>query len=89
VASGELAGLQREVKKEPVLALDGGPGGLTVIDRIAAEARAWLADGGLLALEIGDAQGPQVKDILVRAGYREVTIERDLARLDRLAFARI
>ena len=89
VKSGELKGLQREVQKEPTLALDGGPEGLDVIARIAAEAKAWLADGGRLALEIGDAQGPQVKDILVRAGYRDVVIERDLARLDRLAFARI
>jgi release factor glutamine methyltransferase len=88
VKSAELKGLQREVQKEPTLALDGGPEGLTVIARIAAEARAWLEDGGRLALEIGDAQGPQVKDILVRAGYRDVVIERDLARLDRLAFAR-
>jgi release factor glutamine methyltransferase len=88
VASHELAGLQREVQKEPRLALDGGPEGLAVIQRIADGAKDWLAPGGLLALEIGDGQGPQVKDILVRAGYREVTIERDLARLDRLAFAR-
>ena len=88
VKTGEMKGLQREVQKEPVLALDGGPEGLDVITRIAAEAKAWLADGGLLALEIGDAQGPQVKDILTRAGYRDVIIERDLARLDRLAFAR-
>jgi release factor glutamine methyltransferase len=88
VKSGELAGLQKEVQKEPMLALDGGPEGLDVIARIADGAKTWLADGGLLALEIGDAQGPQVKDILVRAGYRDVVIERDLARLDRLAFAR-
>ena len=87
VKTGELKGLQKEVQKEPVLALDGGPEGLDVIQRIADGANAWLADGGLLALEIGDAQGPQVKEILVRAGYRDVAIERDLARLDRLAFA--
>jgi release factor glutamine methyltransferase len=88
VKTGELAGLQREVQKEPKLALDGGPEGLDVIQRIADGAKSRLEAGGLLALEIGDAQGPQVKEILTRAGYRDVVIEKDLARLDRLAFAR-
>lgn len=88
VKTGELAGLQREVQKEPKLALDGGPEGLTIVQRIADQAKAWLEAGGLLALEIGDAQGPQVRELLMRAGYRDVVIERDLARLDRLAFAR-
>lgn len=88
IASGELSTLQREVKQEPRLALDGGPDGLDLIRRVAEGGRERLEVGGLLALEIGDAQGPMVKDILVRAGYRDVVIERDLARLDRLAFGR-
>jgi release factor glutamine methyltransferase len=85
VKASALGSLQREVQREPKAALDGGPDGLDLIRRIAAEAK---ERGGLLALEIGDDQGEPVKDILMRAGYRDVTIEKDLARLDRLAFGR-
>lgn len=88
VKSGELATLQREVQREPKLALDGGPDGLDVVRRIATEAVAWLKAGGSLALEIGDGQGDSVRDILMRAGYHDVVIEKDLARLDRLAFGK-
>jgi release factor glutamine methyltransferase len=88
VKTGELSGLQREVQREPRTALDGGEDGLDVVRRIATGAVAWLKAGGSLALEIGDGQGDAVRDILTRAGYHEVVIERDLARLDRLAFAR-
>lgn len=88
VKTGELASLQREVQREPKSALDGGRDGLDFVRRIADGARARLKSGGLLALEIGDDQGPQVNEILTRAGYREVRVEKDLARLDRLALAR-
>ncbi len=86
VKHGDLATLQKEVRKEPALALDGGADGLDVVRRIADGAHRALKRGGWLALEIGDEQGSAVKDILVRAGYHGVRVEKDLARLDRLAF---
>jgi release factor glutamine methyltransferase len=88
VKSQELPTLQREVQREPKLALDGGADGLSVIRRIAEGAPARLKPGGTLALEIGDGQGDAVRDILTRSGYHAVAIERDLARLDRLAFGK-
>jgi release factor glutamine methyltransferase len=88
IRTGELPGLQREVQREPRLALDGGPDGLEVLRRIAAGALAVLAPGGLLALELSDEQGAAVKTLLEDAGYREVAVEKDLARQDRLALAR-
>ncbi len=87
IKSSAIASLQREVQREPRLALDGGEDGLALIRRIADGAQPWLKPGGLLAMEIGDDQGPQVKELLTRAGYREVRVEKDLARLDRLALA--
>ena len=89
VKTAELPTLQKEVQREPRAALDGGADGLTVLRRIASDAKAWLKPGGLLALEIGDEEGPAVSDILMRAGYREVRVDKDLARLDRLAFGRL
>jgi release factor glutamine methyltransferase len=86
VATGELAGLAPEVKREPRLALDGGPDGLAVIRRVVEGARGVLRPGGLLALEIGDQQGPAVQALLQGAGYENARVEKDLQRHDRLAF---
>jgi release factor glutamine methyltransferase len=86
VARADLPTLSREVRREPALALDGGEDGLEVIRRILAGAQHHLVPGGLLALEIGETQGSQVRSLLEGAGYGSVTVERDLARHDRLAF---
>ncbi len=88
IATGELAGLQREVQKEPKLALDGGADGLVLLGKIVEQATARLKPGGLLALELGDDQGAAVQTQLTRSAYLDVRIEKDLARLDRLAFGR-
>lgn len=86
IKRAELPGLQKEVLREPTLALDGGDDGLDFVRRIAEGSHAALKPGGWVALEIGDEQGEAVKQMLTRAGYRAVRVERDLARLDRLAF---
>lgn len=88
IARGELAGLQKEVRQEPALALDGGPDGLDVVRRVIDGAGERLKPGGWLALEIGDDQGEGVMGLMARAGYLEVRLERDLARLDRLVCGR-
>jgi release factor glutamine methyltransferase len=87
VKRGDLAGLQKEVRKEPREALDGGEDGLDFVRRIAEGSHAALKRGGWLALEIGDEQGEAVKQVLTRAGYHAVRVDKDLSRLDRLAFA--
>jgi release factor glutamine methyltransferase len=86
VRTGDLAGLQAEVQREPRLALDGGPEGLSVLQRVVEGAFAHLLPGGLLALEIGEEQGAQVRDLLQSRGYERVRIEVDLERRDRMAF---
>lgn len=88
VKASEIAGLQKEVQKEPRLALDGGDDGLSIIRRLIAGAKGRLKAGGLLALEIGDDQGPALLELLQQADYRDARIEKDLARHDRLALAR-
>jgi len=86
VRSGDLPGLQREVRREPARALDGGPDGLHVIRRLLDAAFDRLAPEGLLALEIGEDQGDAVRDLLVARGYERVRIARDLERRERMAF---
>jgi len=88
VKTGDLKTLQREVQREPKEALDGGPEGVTLIARLVKDALPRLKPGGLLAMEIGEDEGAAVKELLVRAGYHDVKIEKDLARHDRLAMGR-
>lgn len=84
----ELPSLQKEVQKEPKLALDGGVDGLVVIRPLVAAAMPRLKAGGTLALEISDDQGAAVKSLLDAAGAVDTRIVKDLARLDRMVFGR-
>ncbi|AEI68384.1 peptide chain release factor N(5)-glutamine methyltransferase [Corallococcus macrosporus] len=86
IASGEIPGLSAEVRREPKLALDGGPDGLVAVRRVVTGARQWLEPGGLLAMEIGEDQGPAVLEFLRAAGYADARVEKDLERRERMAF---
>jgi release factor glutamine methyltransferase len=88
IPSALIPGLSREVRREPRLALDGGVDGLTLVRRITSQARGWLKPGGLLAMEISEGQGGAVKALLTEAGYQQVRVEADLARLERLVFGK-
>lgn len=88
VKTGDLATLQKEVRQEPREALDGGPDGVTLIARVIEGALPRLKPGGLLALEIAEDEGTAVRELLTRAGYHDVKIEKDLARHERLALGR-
>ena len=55
---------------EPRLALDGGPDGFAVFDRLVAEAPAWLNPGGYLLIEIGSPQEAPARERIGRnSGY--------------------
>jgi release factor glutamine methyltransferase len=86
IASGEIPTLSAEVRREPHMALDGGPDGLVLIRKVIEGARRVLKPGGLLAMEIGETQGEAVKALLQAAGYDDARVEKDLERRDRLAF---
>lgn len=72
-------------RREPALALDGGPHGLKIIERLLIDARPRLAPGGLLLLEIETSQGQAVSS-LAQDIYPSATVHllRDLADRDRL-----
>ena len=86
IATGEIPGLSAEVRREPRLALDGGPDGLGLLRRVIDGARRHLNPGGLLAMEIGETQGAAVRALLQAAGYEDARVDKDLERRDRLAF---
>jgi release factor glutamine methyltransferase len=57
VPTDQLVFLPTEARDhEPVHTLDGGPDGLALLRRIAAEASGWLRPGGHLLIEISDGQ---------------------------------
>jgi len=60
IASGDLASLQREVKREPLLALDGGEDGMDFYRRIREDYAAHLKPGGAMLLEVGAGQAQDV-----------------------------
>lgn len=85
IATGELAELPVDVRDfEPKLALDGGADGLDLVREIATLAPGQLAEGGLLALEIGSDQGPRTVEILQARGYQDVQLAKDLGGRDRV-----
>ena len=89
ILSGELSGLQEEVRlHDPALALDGHEDGLYFYRRIAAEAGKYLRDGAFLMLEIGWDQGEAVRGLLEAAGYQEVEVKKDLSGNDRVVRGR-
>ncbi len=79
IASGDLASLQREVKKEPILALDGGEDGLDFYRRIEEEYKNYLNPGGAMLLEVGAEQAGAVLS-LFGGGY---TL-KDIAGIERV-----
>lgn len=70
---------------EPRLALDGGPDGLDVYRALLLDAVMVLKPGGGVFLEIGDEQGPALRDMLEEYGFTDVAVVKDYAGRDRFA----
>ncbi|HYH04085.1 MAG TPA: peptide chain release factor N(5)-glutamine methyltransferase [Bacillota bacterium] len=86
IPSSEIAGLQPEVRKEPVLALDGGPDGLDPYRRMIPQLDQVLAPEGIVAFEHGADQREPLTELLNTAGYASTALQ-DLAGLDRIIIA--
>ena len=79
--------LQPEVQWEPIAALDGGPGGIDLIGRLLKQAAAGdrIKPHGVILLELDPEQIPEARLLATNAfPDAEITVELDLARLDRL-----
>lgn len=82
VASRDPHFKERSLQFEPRSALDGGETGLQAIEQIVEQAPSCLADKGLLALEHGYDQQPQVL-ALMRRYFDKVRSVEDLAGHER------
>ncbi|MGH7428406.1 MAG: peptide chain release factor N(5)-glutamine methyltransferase [Candidatus Methylomirabilaceae bacterium] len=73
---------------EPHEALDGGPDGLRYYRRIIEATPRFLAEGGWLALEVGDGQARAVRSVIEMAqAFGPAEVRRDLAGRDRVILA--
>ncbi len=85
IPSKVIEDLEEEVRfHDPRSALDGGVDGLHFYRILASEAPRYLAEGGKIYMEIGHDQGEAVRALLHRAGFREISVQKDLAGLDRV-----
>ena len=85
----DLAELQREVRHEPMLALDGGKDGLDLYRRIAQDAPRHLNPGGAMYLEVGIGEAGDVLQLLKdHIDCADSGVIKDLNGIDRVVWAR-
>jgi release factor glutamine methyltransferase len=78
ISSSEIGGLEAEVRDfDPVLALDGGPDGLSVYREIARNIME-LQSPRIVVLEVGYTQADAVEDIFSSAGAQPIGRRQDL-----------
>lgn len=89
IPSNVIPTLMEEVREhDPLMALDGKEDGLYFYREITGKASEYLYPGGMLFLEIGCEQAEAVTELMKNAGYRDVTVCKDLAGHDRVVSGR-
>ena len=82
--------LDKQVKKEPMIALNGGKDGLDFYKQIVDEGYEYLRFDGYLCLEIGFDQKEAVMDLIKKHGmYKGSYSKKDLYNNDRIVVAKI
>jgi len=85
IASGEIPSLSREVRRDPMTALDGGPDGLEIFRRFAPQAAKHLR--GRLALEAGEDQPEALQPIFAAHNFQDIEARKDYQGRNRFLFA--
>jgi release factor glutamine methyltransferase len=88
ISSAEIPTLSREVRRDPLLALDGGPDGLDIVRRLIDTCLPFLNPNAQLVLELGQHQPPIVAEILQTHHWQDIEIWPDLAGIDRFVLAK-
>jgi len=84
IESDAIARLAAEVAAyDPRAALDGGADGLDAYRALLPQAKRLLKSGGLVALEIGQGQGPAIRALAGDVGFCESASASDLAGIER------
>lgn len=86
IPSHVVDGLEPHIRDhEPRLALDGGADGLDVYRSLLLDAVMVLKPGGGVFLEIGNEQGPAMREMLEEYGFTEVSVIKDYSGKNRFA----
>ncbi len=85
IATAEIAQLAREVRHDPLPALDGGPRGLEIFERFVPQAARHLR--GRLALEIGHDQPAALTALLAAHNFQDILPQTDYQGRHRFLFA--
>jgi release factor glutamine methyltransferase len=88
IPTAALDSLQREVKHDPRLALDGGRDGLDVIRNLVTSLQTRLAPPALIVLEVGADQAEPVRELLARQNYRDISMTKDYQGVQRVVSAK-
>lgn len=89
IPTGEIGSLMEEVRcHDPLMALDGSEDGLEFYRRLTWRGRSFLNPGGWMMVEIGCEQGPPVRRLFEEAGFKEVSVVKDLSGLERVVKGR-
>ena len=84
-----IENLDKQVQKEPIIALDGGEDGLDFYKKIINEASSYLESNGYLCFEIGYNQKNEVQNLLSNSGkYQDIYCKKDLCGNDRVIIAK-
>jgi release factor glutamine methyltransferase len=89
IRKNDIRNLQAEIKDwEPIVALDGGEGGLNYFRLIIPEARNYLKQSGYLMLELGISQADAVRTIAEQANFTDISFKKDYAGIVRIFIAK-
>lgn len=83
IKSADIETLQKEVRLEPRLALDGGEDGCYFYREIVSRWSRKLKKGGALAFELGENQADAVKALMAEQGFSDFKISLDFDGVQR------
>ena len=90
IPSARLKSLPRSVREyEPRLALDGGPHGVRVIQRILTQAKYYTHKNSIIALETDDSDVSVLKEVLERDRTLSYSFHEDLFKRNRYCIATV
>jgi release factor glutamine methyltransferase len=88
VSEEEMGDLEPELAYEPDIALKGGRDGLEFYRRIISEGKSLISADGLIALELGNQQVMEVKELLLTNSFSNIEIVEDYSGISRIVLAR-
>ncbi|OGR86445.1 MAG: protein-(glutamine-N5) methyltransferase, release factor-specific [Elusimicrobia bacterium RIFCSPLOWO2_01_FULL_60_11] len=89
IKTDDIPRLQKELRHEPFMALDGGTDGMLLITKLARTALTILNPRGFLVMEVGYNMSPAVSALLTELGYAGVRSSKDDAGMGRVVIGQV